>query len=115
MKPPDANVLIYGVNSSVTQHQAARRWLDEALSGSEAVAFAWVALLAFVRITTKLGVLPNPLETAAALDVVDGWLAQSPAQVAQPGPRHHEILRTPLIGSGTGGYLASDAHLAALA
>lgn len=115
MKIPDANVLIYAVNRSAPQHAQARDWLDRSLGASESVAFAWVALLAFVRITTKVGLLPNPLSVSTALDVVDAWLAQPPAQTAVPGTRHAEILRRLLESAGTGGNLTSDAHLAALA
>jgi hypothetical protein len=112
---PDANVLLYAVNSSVPQHITALTWLDDALSGSQAVGLAWVGLLAFLRISTRPGILPNPLPVDDALDVVDGWLAAPPAVVLQPGRQHLGILRTLLAGSGTGGNLTSDAHLAALA
>ena len=115
MKVPDANVLIYAVNSSAPQHRAARGWLDDALAGSESVAFAWVALLAFLRITTKAALLPHPLRTETALDIIEGWLNQPPAQIAQPGARHLEIMRSLLVDAGTAGNLTTDAHLAALA
>lgn len=115
MRIPDANVLIYAVNSSVPQHAKARDWLDESLSGTETVGFAWVALLAFLRITTRPGILPNPLIVEQATSVVTGWLSAAPAQIAHPSDHHHEVLTTLLIANGTGGNLTSDAHLAALA
>ena len=115
MKIPDANVLIYAVNRSAPQHRDARDWLDTSLAGSESVAFASVVLLAFVRITTKAGLLPHPLDVSIAFDIIEAWLAQPPAQIVQPGPRHVEILRRSLAGTGTGGNLTTDAHLAALA
>ncbi len=33
---------------------------DGALSGADRVRFAWVPLLAFVRLATKVGVVPRP-------------------------------------------------------
>ena len=115
MRVPDANVLIYAVNASSPQHGAAQTWIDESLAGAESVGFAWVVLLAFLRITTRIGILPNPLAVGDALDVVDGWLAQPPAQILAPSTHHPEVLRSLLTQLGTGGNLTSDAHLAALA
>ncbi len=115
MQIVDANVLIYAVNSSVPQHEVASKWLDAALDGAEPVGFPWVALLAFVRLTTRAGILPAPLSVDSAMSIVDEWLAQPAAYVANPGPRHVEILGTLLRAAGTGGNLTTDAHLAALA
>lgn len=46
----DANVLLYAVNEQAEHHERSRRWLDSALSGQETVGFAWIAILAFVRL-----------------------------------------------------------------
>ena len=59
MKIVDANVLLYAVNSASEHHRASLRWLDGALSGADEVGFAWVPLLAFVRLTTKEGLFPH--------------------------------------------------------
>ena len=66
----DANVLLYAVNSDAPHHERARRWLDEALSGADTVAFAWIALLAFVRLSTRPDIFPNPLTLEDAMDQV---------------------------------------------
>ena len=111
----DANVLIYAVNESDPKHEVSRTWLDGALNGSEAVAFSWTVLLAFVRLTTKVGLLPDPLPPAAALSTVEAWLAQPPSVVVEPTSRHLQLLGGLLLEHGTGGNLTTDAHLAALA
>jgi uncharacterized protein len=49
------------------------------LSGSEEVGFAWVVLLAVLRLTTKPAVFAHPVRLDGAFDIVDGWLA-SPAR-----------------------------------
>ncbi len=115
MRIVDANVLIYAVNASAPQHAAASTWLDQALSESEPVGFPWVALLAFLRLTTRSGILPAPLSVDSAVAVVRAWLDQPSAYVAEPGPRHAEILGNLLIAAGSGGNLTTDAHLAAIA
>ena len=53
MKLPDVNLFVYAYDASAPQHESAKRWLEDVLSGSETVAFAWVALLGFVRLTTS--------------------------------------------------------------
>ncbi len=46
----DANLLIYAYNVDFPQHEAAKRWLEETLSGSEGVGTCWVVLLAFLAL-----------------------------------------------------------------
>lgn len=58
MKIIDANVLLYAVNTTSEHHKPSLRWLDGALSGADRVGFAWVPLLAFVRLATKVGLFP---------------------------------------------------------
>lgn len=111
----DANVLLYAVNSSSTQHAAAKAWLDDVLSAREAVGFAWVVSLAFLRISTRAGILPRPLTIQEGADTLSRWLASGPAVVVSPTARHLDLLTSLLLERGTGGNLTTDAHLATLA
>lgn len=111
----DANVLIYAVDSTAAQHEHARAWLDASLAGAEAVGLAWVALLAFVRISTNRSILPSPMTATDALAQVETWLGAPAAVVAQPTARHAGVLKGLLRETGTAGNLTTDAHLAALA
>ncbi len=115
MKLSDVNLLLYAYDASSPHHVRARRWLEEQLSGSEAFGFAWATLLAFVRLVTSPRVFESPLRVDESLDVVDAWLAASPATVLHPGPRHALLLRQLLEPLGSAGNLTADAHLAALA
>lgn len=115
MQLVDANVLLYAVNAEAAHHASARAWLDRALSGQEPVGFAWVVLLAFVRIATRSGAFPQPLHADDAVGVVELWLEQPAATVVEPTPRHAALLRGLLDEAGIGGNLVNDAHLAALA
>jgi uncharacterized protein len=115
MKIVDANVLLYAVNSAAEHHTASKRWLDSALSGADTVALAWVPLLAFVRLTTKVGLFPAPLRTEDAMRQVEAWCSAPGAAVISPTARHPELLSSLLSHVGTGGNLVNDAHLAALA
>jgi uncharacterized protein len=110
----DANVLLYTVNTDAPHHDRSRQWLDGALSGADTVAFAWMALLAFVRLVTKVGLFPSPLTVDGAMDRVEAWLAADAAVVLEPTSDHARLVRT-LIGTvGSGGNLVNDAHMAAL-
>lgn len=115
MKLVDLNLLLYAIDEASPVHTDARDWLEEILSGTEEVGFAWVVLLGFVRLATNPAVFERPLEVAEALDIVDGWLAQPVAIVVDPSDRHTRNLRHLLEPLGTAGNLTTDAHLAALA
>ena len=111
----DANVLIYAVDADSAHHARARRWLEEALSGTAPVGLAWLVILAFLRLTTRPGILRKPMPPERAVAFVDEWLAQPPVVAVGPGEGHWSILRNLLRDSGTAGNLTSDAHLAAMA
>ena len=111
----DANVLLYAVNSSAPDHEVARTWLETSLNGDEPVAFAWLAMRAFVRISTRRAIFEHPLTTDGALDFIDGWLGRPQSVVVGPTDRHLALVRSLLADTGTGGNLVSDVHLAALA
>ena len=111
----DANLLIYAVNRDAPQHRTARRWFEQAVSGHEPVGLPWVCLLAFLRITTRPGILANPLTVDQAVGYVESWLKQPFVEAVAPGPGHWPILRQLLHATGTAGNLTSDLHLAAMA
>jgi toxin-antitoxin system PIN domain toxin len=110
----DANVLLYAVDTASPEHERSRTWLDRSLDGAEAVGFAWVALLAFIRIGTHASILPSPMTADEATGQAETWLGAPAAVVAQPTARHAAILRGLLRDTGAAGNRTTDAHLAAL-
>jgi uncharacterized protein len=115
MKLLDANILLYAVNVDAPLHSAARRWIEEVMSGSETVAFSWNVILAFLRLSTRPGLFRNPLTPDEAFDVIHNWLDDPEVMIVNPGPNHFAILERILGPLGTAGNLTSDAHLAAIA
>jgi toxin-antitoxin system PIN domain toxin len=111
----DANLLIYAIHVESPRHDIARAWLEETLSTSTSVGLAWVALLAFLRVTTRPGIFERPLTPEQACGYIDEWLDQPFVSIAQPTAQHWPVLRNLVAATGTGGNLTSDAHLAALA
>ncbi len=83
--------------------------------GTGTVGLPWVALQAFLRLSTRPGLLPRPLTVVKATSVVEAWLAQPAGVIPEPTARHVGILGDLLPEAGTGGNLVTDAHLAALA
>jgi len=115
MNFPDANVLVYAVNTEASQHPVARDWLDAALNGDRTVAFTWSVLLAFIRVSTNPAIFPTPLSVDECLDVVEGWTGRPSAVIVNPGKGHGAVLGDLLRTAQQGGNLVPDAHLAALA
>jgi hypothetical protein len=115
VKLTDVNLLLYAFDTAAPRHRTSERWLEEQLSGTETFAFAWVVLLAFIRLSTSPRVFERPLEPADTFDIVDGWLEQPCATIVHPTDRHAALVRELLEPLGTAGNLTTDAHLAALA
>lgn len=115
MKLVDLNILLYAVNRDSEPHRRAKAWLERTLSDDEPVALPWIVLLGFVRLTTTTRIMPHPLTTAQAIQLVDGWLAQPSVVALAPGERHWSVLRQLLASQKMAGDITTDAHLAALA
>jgi toxin-antitoxin system PIN domain toxin len=111
----DANLLLYAYDRSAPHHEPARDWLESALNGPEPVRFAWVSLLAFMRIATNPRAFARPLALADALGIVERWLALPLTGILQPTQRHLELLRATAVPGQARGPLLTDAHLATLA
>ena len=111
----DANLLIYAIDRDSPQHKEARKWLEGAFSGPVTVGLTWGVIMAFLRLTTRPGILRNPMSAEDALEFVDEWLDLPSVEIVVPGERHWPVFRNLLKAAGTAGNLTSDAHLAALA
>ena len=111
----DANLLLYAENRLSPQHELARSWWDEQLSGASPVCLCWTVLNAYVRIGTNPRVFRRPLLLDEALDRVTSWLQQPCTRLVAPTSRHWDVMRGLLREGQAAGNLVTDAHLAALA
>ena len=111
----DANLLIYAVNKNSPQHKSARKWLEASFSGNEAVGLPWIVVLAFLRVTTRPGILEHPLSGDQAMAYIDEWLALPLVSLIAPGENNWPVFCNFLRATGTFGNLTSDAHIAAMA
>jgi len=112
---PDVNVLVFAVNTASEQHATALKSLEDGYESPRGVAFAWIALLAFLRLSTRTGIFAKPLSVEDALRVIEHWLEHPNAQIVHPGEQHAQVLGRLLMAAGIAGNLTTDAHLAALA
>jgi toxin-antitoxin system PIN domain toxin len=111
----DANILLYAEDSLGSDHEKARAWWDEQLSGGDPVCLCWEVILAFIRIGTNARVFKRPLAVREAVSRVQSWLDQPCVRIVRPADRHWAVLQELLMSGQAAGNLASDAHLAALA
>ncbi len=115
MKVVDINLLIYALNKDTPHHPQAKKWLETSLSDDEPVGLAWIVILGFLRIITSARIMPAPLSSETAIEVIEEWLHHPTVKIIVPGERHWDILKELLTPLGTAANLTSDAHLAALA
>ena len=111
----DANLLIYAIDLDSPHHKISCSWFERILNGSELIGLPWIVLLAFLRITTRAGVLQKPMAVEQAVAYCQSWLDLGSVRFLVPGRNHWPIFRNLLLSVGTAGNLTSDVHLAALA
>ena len=111
----DANLLIYAIDLDSPHHKLAGSWFERILNGSELIGLPWIVMLAFLRVTTRAGVLQKPMAVEQAVAYCQSWLDLGSVRFLVPGRNHWPIFRNLLLSVGTAGNLTSDVHLAALA
>jgi toxin-antitoxin system PIN domain toxin len=111
----DTNLLLYASVGGIPEHERAREWLDEQLSGSSRVGIPWHSLLGFVRIASNSRAFTRPLSVAAAWRLARGWLSAGNVWTPQPTERHADVLDSLFASASVGSRGVIDIHLAALA
>jgi uncharacterized protein len=112
---PDVNLLVYAYSTDAPRHDAARTWLEDALSGTRSVGLSWAAILGYVRLMTSRAVRIEPIAPSHAIADVRSWLARPQVVVIEPGRRHLDLVEELMREGGASGRDVTDAHLAALA
>ena len=111
----DANILLYAEDSLSPNHQKAREWWDDQLSGTSTVCLCWMVLSAFIRIGTNPRAFESPLSLEQAITCVQSWLNQPCARIVRPTERHWTVFQQVLRDGQAVANMVTDAHLAALA
>jgi toxin-antitoxin system PIN domain toxin len=110
----DANLLIYSYDLDSAHHKKSLSWLEELLSGVEAVGLPWQSVSAFLRVITNRRLAGTRVTLEQAVQVVDEWLQQPNVQVLVPADQHWSVLRQMILEGRASGPLVSDAEIAAI-
>ena len=89
--------------------------MDGALTRRDEMAFAWVTLLAFLRLATNPRLYPRGLTIQEAVQVLDTYLGRSHVFRLDPTVNHWKVLQELCATAQVTHRLVTDAHLAALA
>ena len=111
---PDVNVLLAGYRADHAHHRLARRFLDQARTGTRPIALSDFALAGVVRLATNPRVFVNPDPVEGVLEYVEALL-EPPAQLLQPGGTHWTRFAELCRHLQLRGNLVPDAYLAAVA
>ncbi len=112
---PDINLLVYAYNDGAPFHDAAKRWWEDSMNGTERVGVPWIVATGFVRLMTHPSALEFPVSPTDAVGHVREWFQYAHVTPINPGPDHLTHLRQCLGAAGVGANLVTDAHIAALA
>jgi toxin-antitoxin system PIN domain toxin len=110
----DANLLIYSYDLDSAHHKKSLSWLEELLSGVEAVGLPWQSVSAFLRVITNRRLSGMRVTLEQAVQVVDEWLQQPNVQLLVPADQHWSVLRQMILEGRASGPLVSDAEIAAI-
>src|SRR5215469_9467302 len=112
---PDVNVLVYAHRNDEKSHAAYRRWLEDAINGSQPLALSVLVAVGFVRIVANPRIYARPTPTKVAIAAIEEICARPQCRVIVPGPDHLErVLELCRLVSASG-KLVADAQHAALA
>lgn len=112
---PDVNLLVYACMSGMQQHPKARAFWARALNGDEPVGLLPVVVFGFLRIVTNRKVFTPPLPAAAAVDLIEEWLALPSVRLLCPAPEEVQGALALVRAQGTAANLTTDAQIAASA
>jgi toxin-antitoxin system PIN domain toxin len=110
----DANLLIYSYDLDSIHHKKSLSWLEELLSGVEAVGLPWQSVSAFLRVITNRRLSGMRVTLEQAVQVVDEWLQQPNVQILVPMDQHWSVLRQMILEGRASGPSVSDAEIAAI-
>lgn len=112
---PDANLLLFAVNSESPDHKRAVIWWKRIVGGTEPVGLLPVVIFAFVRLSTNRKVFPNPLSVADAFAYIENWLQFPAVSLIESQEADLPVAKQLLVSAGTGANLVTDAQIAAAA
>ena len=111
----DVNLLLYSYDPGAPLHREAKAWLESSLSGNFTVGIPFLAITAFLRISTNDQLPRTSLRMADAMEAVDQLLTSPSVRVLHTDEAHWKVLKQVLSDSGVTGRTLTDAQFAAFA
>jgi toxin-antitoxin system PIN domain toxin len=112
---PDANLLLYAVNTDSSDHSKALKWWQALIESGAAVGLHTGVVFAFVRLSTNRRVFERPLTTQEAFAYVHNWLDFPAVSLIDAELEDIATAEAHLIAAGTAANLVSAAQIAAAA
>lgn len=112
---PDLNLLLYAYNPCLPQHDAARRWWEEAMNGDELIGMPFEVAFGFIRVATNPRLGPAKVALVDARRVVEKWMDLPQVRVMPPAASHFTRVMDLMAAAMAAGPVLSDAILAAYA
>jgi predicted nucleic acid-binding protein len=69
---PDINLLVFAYNDMSPEHDAALRWWENLVNGTENIGVPWLVATGFIRLMSNPSVLASSLPGSEAADLVGG-------------------------------------------
>lgn len=113
---PDSSLLLYAYNTTSPDHEAAKKWWEGCLSGTEMVGLCYPVLFSFLRVGTSTGAFRTPFTLAQAATEINHWMDSRVTRLVAEGPAHFKLVIQLLEqAASAGGNLTTDAQIAAIA
>lgn len=110
----DANILLYASDQSSPKHRRAREFLAECAAGSEIVCFAWITLMAYLRVSTHPRIFEKPLSPDTATANIEALLALPHSRILSEEEGFWTHYRHVIRSLPVRGNLVPDAQLVAV-
>ncbi|MCC7475168.1 MAG: PIN domain-containing protein [Pirellulales bacterium] len=113
---PDSSLLLYAYNTTSPDCEAAKKWWEGCLSGTEMVGLCYPVLFSFMRVGTATTAFKAPFTLERVATEINHWLDASVTRLVAEGPDHFKLVVELLEQAGAvGGNLTTDAQIAAIA
>ncbi len=112
---PDANLLLYAVNTDSIDHSNALKWCEELIDSGAAFGLYTGVVFAFMRLSTNRRVFQQPLSRQEAFAYVQNWLCFPAVSFVDAELEDLATAEMLLTAAGTCANLVSDAQIAAVA
>ena len=110
---PDANLLLYAVDSKSPFNKTAKQWWSNCLSGTVPVGLCHPVVFAFVRISTNQRAFERPLSLIQATEIVHSWFERRITRTLYPSAQHtRNVLKLLAAAGSSGGNMVTDAQIA---